>query len=252
MSENKITFSVIIASFNENKNIQFCIDSFENQTYQRKELIVIDGGSTDGTADIIRLNSNKISYWESEPDKGVYHAWNKAIDQVKGNWVYFLGSDDYFKTPFVLDRVASEIKNKHLYDCDLICGSVEMVGDEKNQIIVPDIKKFPNKMLPHQGIFHSSRMFEQGYRFSDEFSIRGDYEFLVRIFSQRQLKMHQLDEIIAVCKTGGLSSAANVRMKIFHETFTVRKLYSLKPYSKEMILFWLKSVIKQSGYKLGW
>lgn len=78
----KPLISVIVAVYNGEKTLQHCIDSVSNQAYPHKELIIIDGGSTDGTVDILRADNDKIAYWESEPDKGIYHAWNKALDHV--------------------------------------------------------------------------------------------------------------------------------------------------------------------------
>ena len=88
--------SIIVAVYNGEKTLQRCIDSVFSQTYPHKELIIIDGGSTDGTVDILQTNNDKITYWKSEPDNGIYQAWNKALDHAKSDWICFLGSDDYF------------------------------------------------------------------------------------------------------------------------------------------------------------
>ena len=71
--------SVIVAVFNGAKTLRQCIDSVDRQSYLNKELIIIDGGSKDGTVDIIKNNQGKIAYWVSEPDRGIFNAWNKAL-----------------------------------------------------------------------------------------------------------------------------------------------------------------------------
>lgn len=89
--DSKPVTSVIVAVYNGAKTLQRCIDSVSNQTYPQKELIIIDGGSADGTVDILRVNNDKIAYWKFKPDRGIYHAWNKALDHVQGAWIYFWG-----------------------------------------------------------------------------------------------------------------------------------------------------------------
>jgi glycosyltransferase involved in cell wall biosynthesis len=91
--------SVIVAVFNGAKTLQQCIDSVAGQTYPHKELIVIDGGSIDGTREILEGDATKLAYWVSEPDRGIYHAWNKALARARGDWICFLGADDYLWSP---------------------------------------------------------------------------------------------------------------------------------------------------------
>ena len=87
--------SVVTAVFNCKSTLQQCLDSVAQQTYAHIELIVIDGGSTDGTVELIQANAQRIAYWISEPDRGIYNAWNKALAKATGDWICFLGTDDY-------------------------------------------------------------------------------------------------------------------------------------------------------------
>ena len=103
---NKVSFSIIVAVFNRVKTLQSCIDSIFAQDYSDKQIIIIDGGSNDGTVELLKVNDKKIDYWESEPDRGIYHAFNKGIKHAKGDWIYFLGSDDYFWSHHTLSIVA--------------------------------------------------------------------------------------------------------------------------------------------------
>ena len=97
--------SIIVAVFNGKETLQQCIDSVAQQTYQNKELIVIDGGSNDGTLDLLNQNSSRLT-WLSEPDSGVYSAWNKGLARAKGEWVCFLGADDFLWDANVLEQMA--------------------------------------------------------------------------------------------------------------------------------------------------
>src|SRR5579864_471869 len=86
--------SIIIVTYNAAAYLQKCLDSIYRQKYPSIEIIVLDAESTDGTVDILKANTNKITFWKSEKDEGIYDAMNKALEHVTGEWVYFLGADD--------------------------------------------------------------------------------------------------------------------------------------------------------------
>ena len=102
--------SVVVAVFNGKATLKQCIDSFARQTYANKELIVIDGGSKDGSVDLLAANHHVLSYWISEPDRGIYSAWNKALNQAKGEWLCFLGADDYFWNEDALTLMSAQLQ----------------------------------------------------------------------------------------------------------------------------------------------
>jgi len=95
-----------VAVLNGAEKLQRCIDSVTNQTHPYKELIIIDGGSTDGTVDILMANDEKIAYWESKPDRGIYHALNKGLVKTRGTWICFLGAEDPFASDSTLETIA--------------------------------------------------------------------------------------------------------------------------------------------------
>ena len=88
--------TVITINYNNRDGLRKTIDSVVNQTHNDYEYIIIDGGSTDGSLDVIKLYSNRIDYWKSEPDRGIYNAMNKGIDVARGEYCIFLNSGDYF------------------------------------------------------------------------------------------------------------------------------------------------------------
>jgi glycosyltransferase involved in cell wall biosynthesis len=166
--------SIIIAVLNGAVHLQRTIGSVLKQAYPYKELVIIDGGSTDGTVDIIKAYSQALAYWESKPDRGIYHAWNKALDHTRGDWVYFLGADDYFCHSNVLkDIVPYLIVDSS--ETRVVYGRVNQVAENGNIIgAFGDHwerlgKSFKSVMsLPHQGVFHHRSLFELHGRF-DEF-----------------------------------------------------------------------------------
>ena len=101
--------TVIIAVRNGAATLQRALDSVFEQTYADTELIVMDGASTDATPAIVERNAARIGYWVSEPDTGIYDAWNKALGHVTGDWICFLGADDRLHAPDVLERVAAAL-----------------------------------------------------------------------------------------------------------------------------------------------
>ena len=100
--------SVITVVYNNAAAIRKTVDSFFAQTWAKKEYVVIDGGSTDGTVDVIREYADRLAYWCSEPDEGLYHAMNKGIEHCKGDWIMVLNSGDLLAFPDSLERA---IKN---------------------------------------------------------------------------------------------------------------------------------------------
>lgn len=221
--------TVIIAVFNGAKTLQRCIDSICEQSYPYIELIIMDGGSTDGSGDILRLNNDKISYWESKSDKGIYHAWNKALDHAHGEWICFLGSDDYFWNTDVLEVIAPNLSATRTNN-KVVYGKVAIVSKEDEIIRVLgkpwniSRREILKKMaLPHQGVMHHRTLFEGSERFDESFRISGDYDLLLR-----ELKTGSADfignVIVVGMQTGGLSNSfGNVRKTIKEGALAIKK-----------------------------
>lgn len=137
--------SVITVVYNNVDGIKSTLDSFFSQTYSEKELIVIDGGSSDGTAEIIQNSSSEIAFWCSEPDNGIYDAMNKGISHATGEWIIFLNSGDTFVDDDVIKNAMS-FADKDAYDV-LYGDSVEVTKTSKlNRVANPDVSKM--KMYP--------------------------------------------------------------------------------------------------------
>ena len=98
-----------MAVLNGEAGLGRALDSIVGQTYPEVEVVVMDGGSTDGTLDILRGYGPRIAHWASGRDTGVFNAWNKALDHVTGDWICFLGADDWYAGNDVMARVAAQI-----------------------------------------------------------------------------------------------------------------------------------------------
>lgn len=241
--------SILVAVLQASGTLQRCIDSVTGQTYPNRELIIMDGGSTDGTLEILQANTNGISYWKSEPDRGIYHAWNKALKQAQGDWICFLGADDYFFSTDVLARISPELTNA-MPSVRLVYGQVALV-DVRGQVL--EVMGQPwarvrrrfmqESALPHQGVFHHRSLFlDTG--FDESFSIAGDYELLLRTLRHEEPRFAK-GVIVAGMQLGGLSTAPERRLRVLREVARARRYH----HSCAFPFHWWWSFVKALVYK---
>lgn len=241
--------SVVVAVCNGVETLGRCIDSVTRQTYRHTELIIIDGDSKDGTIELLEANHQKISYWISEPDQGIYHAWNKALKVVRGEWVYFLGADDYFVDEHVLTRVAPYLQGGPA-DARVIYGRVDLVRKDRSVIATfgsPWNRKqfFQLMTLPHQGIFQHRSVFEEHGGFNEEFRIAGDYELLLRELKFRDPLFIE-GCTIAAMQYGGMSSSGRLSVETLREIKRARDLNGVEAPS----LLWRWTLLKASVHQI--
>ncbi|WP_446810855.1 glycosyltransferase family 2 protein [Methylomonas sp. 2BW1-5-20] len=221
--------SIVVAVYNGADTLKQCIDSVLSQTFANKELIVIDGGSCDGTIELLEANS-QINYWISEPDTGVYNAWNKALSHVKGEWICFLGADDYFWNNQVLERMAQELAVVSS-SISVAYGSVMLLNSQGDTLYpIGDPwgavkQRFKQVMsVPHPGLMHRRSLFERQGQFDESFRIGGDYEFLLR-----ELKTAEAffipDLITVAMRQGGLSSTPFNSLESLMDARRAQKLH---------------------------
>lgn len=205
--------SIIVAVFNNARDLPQCLASVRAQSFTSRELIVVDGGSTDGTVDILREHSDQIAYCESSSDRGVYDAWNKALQHVKGEWVCFLGSDDRFHDTGVLQRMAPIIGGAYP-KYRLVYGRLNIM-DRDERLLETVVRPWPairqaffagTTMVPHTGAFHHRSLLQLHGGFDRHFRIAGDYDFLLRALkSENALYVDR--EILVDMRVGGMSSS---------------------------------------------
>ncbi len=244
--------SIVVAVFNGSTTLQRCIDSVAGQTYPHTELLVIDGGSKDGTVELLEANRKKVDYWISELDRGIYHAWNKALNVAQGGWVYFLGADDYFVDEHVLACVAPYLKSG-MTDARIVYGRVNLVRNDGSTIGTfggPwNRRKFMQVMtLPHQGVFHHRSLFDHG-GFNEAFRIAGDYELLLR-----ELKMHDplflADTTIAAMQFGGMSSEGRLAVETLQEFKRARELHGITTVSPLWRWALIKAYVRRGVFRV--
>ncbi|HPF97441.1 MAG TPA: glycosyltransferase family 2 protein [Mangrovimonas sp.] len=170
--------SIITINYNHLEGLKKTMSSVLEQTWQGFEYIIIDGGSTDGSANYIESHSNQLAYWVSEPDKGIYHAMNKGIFKAKGEYLLFLNSGDHFFEQTVLDEVHSQIKEYDLIYCDW-----QLVDNNSSKIFrYPDELHFSHMFfnsLPHQSTFIKKALFDQVGLYDEDLKIVSDWKFMI-------------------------------------------------------------------------
>lgn len=220
--------SIIVAVFNGRATLQQCIDSVAQQTYSNKELIIIDGGSTDGTVELLKENRNKFSYWFSEPDHGIYNAWNKGLAQAHGEWLCFLGADDYFWDDTVLERMAVQLDMLPA-TIRVAYGKVMVIDDDGQATHLigepwEQIKEFFKEYMciPHVGTMHRRSLFEQHGKFDESFRIAGDYELLLRELTSGDAAFIP-DVITAGQRLGGISTDISNYLRTLREVWRAQR-----------------------------
>jgi glycosyltransferase involved in cell wall biosynthesis len=174
--------SVVVAVFNRADTLQSCLDSIIEQSAQPLEIIVCDGGSTDGSREILEANGARLTWWQSQPDRGVPDAWNKALTRATGEWVCFLGADDRFAKPSTL---ATLLGAGHDPAINYVSGQAILVDDLGRALRIVgkawDWRRMKHyQHIAHPGSLHRRDLFARYGNFDEAYPIACDYEFLLR------------------------------------------------------------------------
>lgn len=189
--------SVIIVTYNAAITLQNCLNSIYKQTYPHLEIIIIDGESIDGTVDIIKSNSDKITYWESQRDKGIYDAMNKGLNHISGEWVYFLGADDELLVDFSAMLYL-------LNDQACIYYGNVLMGNKKTGAVA-DAYKHAKSNISHQAIVYPASVFKK-YRYDIQYPIAADFVLNMQCWNNKSFRFQHVDLTIANFNDSGISS----------------------------------------------
>ncbi|MBK0382070.1 glycosyltransferase [Pedobacter sp. SD-b] len=235
-----ITFSIIIPTYNSDKVLPIALKSIINQNYKNFEILVIDGKSKDNTLAIAKsFNDQRIKIF-SEGDKGIYDAMNKGIEKAKGEWLYFLGSDD------------------ELYDVDVLCNTYNFINRVKSQIVYGNViikgncvwakdgdiydgaynlEKLVNKNISHQALFYSTSFIKKNeIKFNLKYQTLSDWDFNLKCFSITNFS--HFEQVIAVFNTGGASTILNGQTDLLFKEFLKNflKYFNVSPFDKSINL----------------
>ncbi len=217
--------SVITINLNDAAGLEKTIKSFSGQDFSDAELIVIDGGSSDDSTKVIREMQDRISYWVSEKDGGIYHAQNKGLKQAKGEYCLFLNSGDYFASDDVLKRVFNSG-----YTDDILYGDMMIL--RKNGIMssgtMPADISFHHMIadtLWHPVSFIKKSLFDKFGMYDESIKMVADYDFFLKVLVVHNVSRRHLGFPIAVFNLEGFSSDPRNRKLQLEERRTVQLRY---------------------------
>lgn len=210
--------SIITATWNAAESIDACLQSVRNQNYPRLEHLVIDGGSTDATMKIVSAFASPNLRWVSEPDQGIYDAWNKGVALAQGEWIGFLGADDSYLPGAIAAYMDLAQSNP---SAEYLSAQVRWSRPNGTSRIIGkpwDWKLFRHYMCTaHVGSLHRRSYFDQHGKYDTSLRIVADYEMLLRAGSG--LHAAYMPRITATMLSGGASdSVASI-----HETATIKQ-----------------------------
>jgi len=222
MKPREPLISVVMALLNGRATLERAVDSVLHQDYRDREILVMDGGSNDGSVEVIRRYGSCISYWESEPDRGIYHAFNKALTRAQGEWIYFLGADDFLWDGRVFTRMAGQLVRAHPPH-RIVYGRLNFVSERGDVLDVLGepwgryrTRFLQGFMLPHQAVFHHRSLFATHGPFDESFRVSGDYEMLLRELKSADA-LFVPDVVVAGYQFGGGSSAPRNSLIVLKE-----------------------------------
>lgn len=227
-------YSIITINYNHAEGLRCTIESVVNQTCKDFEYIIIDGGSTDGSVDVIKEYADKIDFWVSEPDKGIYNAMNKGIDHAHGEYLNFMNSGDCFYNENVLEEVMP------LLTADIVSGIDNIESEHRQRIPISEnklsMRNFFYFSLPHQSTF-IKRELNKRFRYDEDIKISSDWEFFFKTLILRNCSYRNIDVIVCEFEPNGLGSRKDTEdeWEKEHEEF-LKKTFPPRVY-KDLLYF---------------
>ncbi len=225
-----MTISIITVVYNNVASIEQCIQSALSQSYPDIEYIVIDGGSTDGTCEIIEKYRKNISHYVSEHDGGMYFGLNKGIMMSSGDVVGILHSDDLFQGTDVIADVAT-VFNKT--GCDAVYGDLWYVAKDDPDKVIRNWKSTPfdvrnfyhGWMPPHPTLFMKRKVYSDFGLFDTSYKIAADYDLMLRTVGSGKLYCEYLPQVITRMRVGGASNKSlhNIWLKSRDDWHALRR-----------------------------
>lgn len=208
--------STITVCYNSAHTIRQSLDSFYNQDWPNKEIIVIDGGSTDGTQDIVNSYTSSELSIISEPDKGMYDAMNKGLKLFKGDALGILNSDDRYNKPTTLSQIAEKLSL-----ADMVHGNLEFVDSYQKVVRFwraedPPSNGFKSGWMPAHPTFYVKRkVVEAVGSFDLSYKTASDYDWMLRAIEKHDFKLERVNDVLIKMAMGG-QSTKGVSSSVFH------------------------------------
>jgi len=236
MQDSHLSVSIITVCLNSENSIEITINSVISQTYPHIEYIIVDGGSTDNTLEIIQQYRSKIHLLVSEKDRGIYDAMNKGVDRASGDIINFLNSGDYFYNKNVIETFAEQIAR--FEDTGIFIGDTILYDTENEERISGfrrDKIEYIARVVNHQAIFAKHSVFEKIGGFDIKYRIYADYDWLMRALLKFNIKTKYIPVPVSRYLRGGFS---DTRWKEF--VSERREIFQKYVSPWEMILYILR------------
>lgn len=232
--------SIITVVYNEVKTIARTIESVLSQSYNNVEYIIIDGGSTDGTLNVISKYRNKLAYFVSEQDDGIYDAMNKGIRKATGDIIGILNADDWYE-PEALGTIANVFQD---CEADVVYGQLQIIYNDGTKKLFerPGLETFYTQMaVPHPATFLRRSVYEKYGLFDTSFRIAADYELMLRLYTGGA-KFEAVKYIVTNFSADGISSTNYFDLALEKEKLYLR-YRDFCPYKEEADLYVQENVI---------
>lgn len=237
---NRDKISVITVVYNNKQGLEATIKSVSYQTYPNIEFIIIDGNSNDGTLSAIQNNQERIDYWISEPDNGIYDAMNKGIEASTGDWLLFLNSGDVFHKDTIVEEMVKELD-----DSSIVYGNMIRTDGKHNYLSRGvhgshlDAYDFMHGSLCHQAAFIKKDLFKRCGNYSLKYKLAADSEFFFRSIVLFHESHKYVDKVVSIFQLGGASTVHHDDYMEERKQFLINYLGS-DTYARYEELYWLK------------
>ena len=216
-------YSIITVNYNNRDGLRKTIESVIHQSCKDFEYIIIDGGSTDGSVDVIKEYDGQIDYWVSEPDKGIYNAMNKGIKKATGEYLNFMNSGDCFYDHDVLKNtmpyLTADIVHGRLFYYNRRERSVYLKGE-------PNMQHFLDNTLNHQSSFIARKLFDNSL-YDENYKIVSDWKFFMEKLILQNCSFISIPVRVGLFEEGGISESASLldakeRKEVLEQLFPPR------------------------------
>lgn len=231
-----MTISIITINYNNDEGLKKTMTSVLEQTYDLIEYIVIDGGSTDGSVEVIEQNNDQLAYSVSEPDKGIYHAMNKGIEKATGAYLLFLNSGDWLVHSKVIENfVAFKPVEDIVYGDPLVRSGKGWI--RKYMPTTLNIGTVLVNTLAHQAEFYKQSLFQDGLRYDTSYKCSSDRNLTIQAIIFKNASSRYIDLVVCYFENPGISSDFELRhqerKRYLRENFDPYFLKLLKEYKKQ-------------------
>lgn len=204
--------SIITVVFNNEKTIKDAMNSVFEQSYKNVEYVIIDGNSKDNTVNIINKHQEKLGYFVSEKDEGLYDAMNKGIQASTGEIIGILNSDDLYQDTEVIANVVEQFKIDS--ELDILYGDLVYVKSDNTNKVVRNWKSksyynrfFENANVPpHPSLFVRREVYKEVGLFDLRYKLAADYELMLRMFKKHDFKSKYINRLIVKMRLGGATN----------------------------------------------